>query len=391
MFFVHFVLFNFFFIIIIFLSSVNLQASLKMHVKMSSTLIQIFILIFIPFITTGFNYSESYSDTDQCPKAKFIAGQLGVVNVLGFLDATQPSSYRQAVMLKVLKDRLQRSGLPEALFFFIINRVTSDEENNSISSLKSAIAPDIFIIEDNEQLNIWKDFNGSKDQVLVIDRCGYLAYQIVVPWSILHFPYVKAAILSTHKDDPCGLCDIYATVVELDEVETYTLTSTPTSEVTDATEPDVSSEEKILPDLKIIMHAPHYHMSGDATKKHEYLVLEHSKPDFHGHLDVPDSSTDERSARLGDGLIISDSTVYERDQGPGFFGEVSDIFRNSENFHQEVDEDDEEEDEEEFSDKLQISQSTEANGQDVDEEEVKSKLIAHYSKLLPWIYYVLEK
>lgn len=287
-----------------------------------------------------------------------------------------------------MKDRLQRSGLPEALFFVIINRV-NEEENNSISSLKSAIAPDIFIIQDNEQLNIWKDFNGSKDQVLVIDRCGYLAYQIVVPWSILHFPYVKAAILSTHKDDPCGPCDTYATVVELDEVEISTLTSISTSKVTDATGPDVSSQEKVLPDLKIIMHAPHYHMSGDASKKHEYLVLEHSKPDFHGHLDVPDS-TDEKSGKLGDGLIISDSTVYERDQGPGFFGEVADIWRNSESFHQEVnddDDDDDEEDEEEFSDKLQVNQSTQSN----DEEEIKSKLIAHYSKLLPWIYYVLEK
>ncbi|CAD6208197.1 GSCOCG00010450001-RA-CDS [Cotesia congregata] len=371
-----------------------------MRVKMSSTLIPILILIFIPsFITTGFNYSSEYSDTDKCPKAEFIAGQLGVVNVLGFLDPTQPSSYRQAVMLKVLKDRLKRSGLPEALFFVIINsRVSEDEENHSISSFKSAIAPDIFIIEDNEQLNIRKNFNGSKDQVLVIDRCGYLAYQIVLPWSILHFPYVKAAILSTHKDDPCGPCDTYATdVVELDEIETCTLTySIPaTSEVTEATGAYVTySEEKVLPDLKIIMHAPHYHMSGDATKKHEYLVLEHSKPDFHGHLDVPDSSTDERSGKLGDGLIISDSTVYERDQGPGFFGEVADIWRNSVNFDQQVDEDEEdEEDEEELSEKLQISQSTEANGQDVNdnEEEIKSKLIAHYSKLVPWIYYILEK
>lgn len=28
-----------------------------------------------------------------------------------------------------------------------------------------------------------------------------------MPWSILQYPYVKAAILSTHKDDPCGSCN----------------------------------------------------------------------------------------------------------------------------------------------------------------------------------------
>lgn len=36
--------------------------------------------------------------------------------------------------------------------------------------------------------------------------CGKITYQIIVPWSILYFPYVKAAILSTYKDDPCGPC-----------------------------------------------------------------------------------------------------------------------------------------------------------------------------------------
>lgn len=32
----------------------------------------------------------------------------------------------------------------------------------------------------------------------------------MVPWSILYFPYVKAAILSTHQEDPCGGCDVSA-------------------------------------------------------------------------------------------------------------------------------------------------------------------------------------
>lgn len=52
-----------------------------------------------------------------------------------------------------------------------------------------------------------------KSNILVNDsfkllRCGKLTYQVIVPWSILHFPYVKAAILSTYNDEPCGPCDI---------------------------------------------------------------------------------------------------------------------------------------------------------------------------------------
>ncbi|XP_008560552.1 uncharacterized protein LOC103580542 [Microplitis demolitor] len=406
-----------------------------------------FMSVFI--ITAAVNYSSDYNkntddNSNQCPRAEFIAGQLGVVNVLAFLDATQPSSYRQAVMLKILKDRLHRSGLPEALFFVIINNSTDkssekivESDNRSIDSLKSIIAPDIFIIEDNEELRIWQNFNGSKDQVIVIDRCGYLAYQIIVPWSILHFPYVKAAILSTHKDDPCGSCDTYATVIELDETEASTkdLDST-ISEITesivdftipegipvdktenldvtedkltisndlervDESENFFSDGKKLKVDLRIIMHAPHYHMNGDATKKHEYLVQEYSKPNYHGHLDVPESNKDDRSTKLGDDLTLSNSIVFERDEGPGFFGEIADYWHDVEiNNPQTVDVNADEDDESSERSKIdqditteisaEITENTE--GEITDEEEIRNKLIAHYSKLLPWIYYVLEK
>lgn len=312
-----------------------------------------------------------------------------------------------------------------------------ESDNRSIDSLKSIIAPDIFIIEDNEELRIWQNFNGSKDQVIVIDRCGYLAYQIIVPWSILHFPYVKAAILSTHKDDPCGSCDTYATVIELDETEASTkdLDST-ISEITesivdftipegipvdktenldvtedkltisndlervDESENFFSDGKKLKVDLRIIMHAPHYHMNGDATKKHEYLVQEYSKPNYHGHLDVPESNKDDRSTKLGDDLTLSNSIVFERDEGPGFFGEIADYWHDVEiNNPQTVDVNADEDDESSERSKIdqditteisaEITENTE--GEITDEEEIRNKLIAHYSKLLPWIYYVLEK
>lgn len=41
-------------------------------------------------------------------------------------------------------------------------------------------------------------------------RCGKLTYHVIVPWSILFFPYVKAAILSTYEEDPCNGCDVSA-------------------------------------------------------------------------------------------------------------------------------------------------------------------------------------
>lgn len=37
-------------------------------------------------------------DLEQCSSVNFIMGQLGVVNVLAFLDSSWPFSYRQASM-----------------------------------------------------------------------------------------------------------------------------------------------------------------------------------------------------------------------------------------------------------------------------------------------------
>ena len=46
-------------------------------------------------------------------------------------------------------------------------------------------------------------------------RCGRLAYQVISPWSLLTYPYVKAAILSTYNDDPCGPCTVTLTVSKI--------------------------------------------------------------------------------------------------------------------------------------------------------------------------------
>lgn len=42
----------------------------------------------------------------------------------------------------------------------------------------------------------------------VFDQCGRLAYIIYHPWSSIQRPYLKASILSTIYDAPCGLCNV---------------------------------------------------------------------------------------------------------------------------------------------------------------------------------------
>lgn len=377
--------------------------------------------------------------------------------------------------LKLLKDRIERSGIPETLFFVVIS--ASPSVKNHDDDLESAawegvapeeiielttakqrepldqiISPDIFVIQDNDELGIWKDLKGSRDQILVIDRCGKLAYQVIVPWSILHFPYVKAAILSTHKDDPCGHCDSYATVLEFDEVpqpsenlklseemtimpdEDLEINSTDkttfsdidmTTEVASVSVNDSFENEKTtetqqttastqndeenyteLPGLRIIMHAPHYHVNSDSTRRHEYLVIQSDKPDYHGHLDIPGDDENKPRARTNPTGTIIDSIVFDKDESPGLYGEVADFWRDISV------EDDSQEPDERIDDGIASTNgktisggegdlSTPAGLQDepvtnvgeftVEEEESRSKLIAHYSRLLPWIYYVLSK
>ncbi|CAK9810355.1 Selenoprotein Pb [Anthophora quadrimaculata] len=178
---------------------------------------------------------------EQCRDTNLWKEQLGHVNVLAFLDPSWYYSYRQAIMLKMLKKKFEKSGFTNILFFAVtpISVISEDNVENNVEvkawreifkhrheseyrlatevtfNEVSKSQEDLIFIQDNPELKIWKNFHASKDEVVIVDRCGKLTYQVIVPWSILYFPYVKAAILSTYKEEPCGPCDEqeYATTV----------------------------------------------------------------------------------------------------------------------------------------------------------------------------------
>ncbi|XP_034194447.1 uncharacterized protein LOC117610773 isoform X2 [Osmia lignaria lignaria] len=182
---------------------------------------------------------ENRGYVEQCRATNLWKGQLAHVNVIAFFDPSWYYSYRQTIMLKLLKRRLDKSGFTNILFFCVAPPSGLPEGNteNSVEiktwreisknvwkseylfdidqrvlddSTKSKY--DIIFIQDNLKLRIWENFRALKDEVVIIDRCGRLTYQVIVPWSILYFPYVKAAILSTYKDDPCGPCNVQSSV-----------------------------------------------------------------------------------------------------------------------------------------------------------------------------------
>ncbi|XP_001649580.2 uncharacterized protein LOC5565239 [Aedes aegypti] len=51
-------------------------------------------------------------------------------------------------------------------------------------------------------------FGLKEFQVYVVDRCSRISYIIEPPWSLIQYSYVKAAVLSTMYDRPCGECDV---------------------------------------------------------------------------------------------------------------------------------------------------------------------------------------
>lgn len=50
-------------------------------------------------------------------------------------------------------------------------------------------------------------FRQLRERIYVLDECGRVAYVFPFPFSYLKKPLIKAAVLSTIHDRPCGPCD----------------------------------------------------------------------------------------------------------------------------------------------------------------------------------------
>ncbi|RLU26421.1 hypothetical protein DMN91_000215, partial [Ooceraea biroi] len=319
---------------------------------------------------------------EQCHSVNIWREHLGHVCVLAFLDPSWQYSFRQAVMLNVLSSRMRKSGFPDIRFFAIspppdlTQDDTEDDEEIEAWRQIATMFPDtenfvninadifkegnseIIFLRDGPQLQIWKTFRASKDQVVVIDRCGRLTYQVIVPWSILHLPYVKATILSTCLEDPCGGCDPrnvdkfkpsqrdYLWVAEddparqgmftprkndsanygemkdrvlmLDEpatgdnvtgadgISTIKMTISDDADDGEASGSDGNannSSDNLSERGQSDSVGSYEDRDGEKTRKYTHLILRTDDPDYHGHLDSGFSVTPADSSRI---RILSD-------------------------------------------------------------------------------------
>ncbi|XP_046737716.1 protein PFC0760c-like isoform X2 [Diprion similis] len=263
---------------------------------------------------------------EECAPVQSWQEEPGVISVIAFLDASWQYSHRQATMLKTLQGLLEKTGI-KGIRFYVVNSSEPEATVSAIEvedekeawgaadlaedkhflkiertreALKNKIDPNIEFIQDTSELKIWEKLSASRDQVLVIDKCRRLSYRVIVPWSILHFPYVKAAILSTYKEQPCGSCNISQTESEAD-IATETIMTTIESEKTSTEQPLESLPENLNIDHMREIAVKKYNLDATdntATKKY------HAKES----QDIPESVIKllNGSANIQKGINIAD-------------------------------------------------------------------------------------
>ncbi|NXI87001.1 SELPB protein, partial [Rhipidura dahli] len=105
-------------------------------------------------------------------------------------------------------------------------------------------------------------------------RCGRLAFHIQLPFSFLHFPYVEAAIRSSHIKDFCGNCSLYPNT-------TQEANSTIEGPATPSSPPEHEGMESETP---IHQHKPfHPHHHHEVSSERDTTPAEDHKPATHAH------------------------------------------------------------------------------------------------------------
>lgn len=102
------------------------------------------------------------------------------------------------VLLNKLEARFHNAGYSNVKFFIVTQNQTNTERIRGVSRQMEVIT-----VNDTES----GQFSELEDRsVYIFDSCGRNVYVIHYPFSSVQKPFVKAAVLSTIYDQPCGYC-----------------------------------------------------------------------------------------------------------------------------------------------------------------------------------------
>lgn len=102
------------------------------------------------------------------------------------------------VLLSKLEARFHNAGYGNVKFFILSQNATNTERIRNVSRQLEVVT-----VNDTEN----GQFSELEDRsVYIFDSCGRNVYVIHYPYSSVQKPFVKAAVLSTIYDQPCGYC-----------------------------------------------------------------------------------------------------------------------------------------------------------------------------------------
>lgn len=105
---------------------------------------------------------------------------------------------RQVVLLSKLEARFHKAGYEHVKFFIVTQNYTYAERFRSVSRQMEVIVVNETL---SNQLSDLEDRSA-----YIFDSCGRHVYVIHYPYSSVQKPFVKASVLSTIYDRPCGHC-----------------------------------------------------------------------------------------------------------------------------------------------------------------------------------------
>lgn len=144
--------------------------------------------------------------------------------------------------------------------------------------LKRRVAKGIPVYQQGPlQKDVWEILEGDKDDFLVYDRCGFLTFHIVLPYSFLHYPYVEAAIRATYHKDICN-CSLSANSTMSAENNHSTTSTGDNSRHVELTEPAVEQPTSNLHHH----HHEHHHHHHPHNNTHE-RISKPKEPTEHSH------------------------------------------------------------------------------------------------------------
>lgn len=171
-------------------------------------------------------------DTDAAQLS--LTGRITVITKFNSDDLVM----RQVILFNKLESRFRNGGFLNTQFVVVF---TENSESNLNATLLNSTASDTMTSDSNPTSDSTNDsrmdpieryptvynvtvlkenrmqegdpnrspFEGFETHACyVFDPCGRLTYIIYYPWSVIQRPFVKASILSTNYDHPCGKCEV---------------------------------------------------------------------------------------------------------------------------------------------------------------------------------------